>query len=202
MEICEASVEGKAFKTEMPLVVNEGTNNSSSVAVSSVPMVESGPQYLPLNSFAGNAGNASNADHSSQLSVMGPMPTLNAIDGMACETLLQPMPSTQMTTISSSANLPLVSASTPVQTATSKTITTQESDAMKAIIAQNPVLTSTASTTPVTTQANNISALSEMTDAELLRFINPETFDQSMIQNIVWNAWQLIRYSISFPFLV
>ncbi|CAG2099996.1 unnamed protein product [Medioppia subpectinata] len=39
------------------------------------------------------------------------------------------------------------------------------------------LLTSTADATPVT-QATNISALSEMSDAELLCFINPATFDQ------------------------
>jgi len=79
-----------------------------------------------------------------------------------------------MSTISPEANPSL---ETSLAYIDNKQITHEESFAMKSIIAENPMLTSVATTAPVT-QANNISALSEMSDAELLCFINPATFDQ------------------------
>ena len=182
VDTCETSINNKAFKTEIPMVINESTSATTSGPVA---MVEPVPHYLPLNSFGAISSN-SMVENSPHVSVVEPMPAINS---MNCDPILQPMSSAQITAISSSPSLSMVTVSTVSNPVSTNTITIQESDAMKSLIAQNPVLTSTASTTPVTTQANNISALSEMTDAELLRFINPETFDQSIIQNNISNYY-------------
>jgi len=153
------NIDAKVLKTEIPLVVS--TNSMDITTNSTVQsLAEPVSQYLPINSIAVN--------NTTQMADMSSIPML----------IQESIPSTQMSTINGEQSLslvePLVSVPTDIEV---KQTVPLESDAMKSIISQNPVLTSVANNTP-TTQANNISALSEMSDAELLCFINPATFDQ------------------------
>lgn len=134
-------------------------------------------QYLPLNAFNTISSNPLIANNSSQMTNISTIPSMSSIN---CNNILVEMPTNQMTTTAMSTTpVPSLSLINSMSSIESKTSVSQESIAKNPLIAQNPVLTSTASTTPVT-QATNISALSEMSDAELLCFINPATFDQSM----------------------
>lgn len=191
-EISQTSEQNKIDKN----VNNDNKNDfkSESLIVNSNPtdVIMSEPeslpetQYLPLNSFNTIATNnpillnntLEPTISSTPLTDIPPIP-------IVCDpisNLLERIPSSQIipTTLSVMTSEPaLTLANSLTNEFESKPSVSVESIPMKSIISENPVLASTVTTTPIT-QASNISALSEMSDAELLCFINPAAFDQSM----------------------
>jgi len=174
-------VSNNDFKSES-LIINSNTSDIMPEPVTSLP--ES--QYLSLNSF-----NIIPSNHINSIILNSPLepavssPPLTDIPSVPlnCDpinNLLEQMPATHlipssMSTITSETVLTLTDSMATALT--SNATVAAESVPIKSLISDNPVLTSAATTTQVT-QASNISALSEMSDAELLCFINPAAFDQ------------------------
>ncbi|XP_054154235.1 nuclear factor of activated T-cells 5-like [Oppia nitens] len=153
--------------------------------------------YLPIKTFATIESSNSQIANTTKTSPMQDMAsisdtTISPIQDMASiannMTTIMGAIQTSMTTTSQPLMQPVVSTinslplmTTPIDPKASSDGQQQppKSDATTIGLInsiQNPVLTSSASTN--VTQASNISALSEMSDAELLCFINPATFDQ------------------------
>jgi len=153
-------------------IVSQNTSDIISETVS-LP-VQPVSQYLPFNPL--NANNSPQMSHISSVNHMNSMSCDNMSNILEPISSSTPMDTNIGSTMSTEPNLSIV---TPMPVIETKLNLSQESVPMESALSlpQNPVLTSTAGATPVT-QATNISALSEMSDAELLCFINPATFDQ------------------------
>jgi len=188
--ISEVSLENTTQDREQNIVSNNDFKSESLIINSNTEPVTSLPesQYLSLNSF-----NTIPSNHINSIILNSPLepavssPPLTDIPSVPlnCDpinNLLEQMPATHlipssMSTITSETVLTLTDSMATALT--SNATVAAESVPIKSLISDNPVLTSAATTTQVT-QASNISALSEMSDAELLCFINPAAFDQSM----------------------
>jgi hypothetical protein len=160
-------------------------NSNPTDIIMSEPVSLPETQYLPLNSFNTIPSNNSilinnTLEPTISSTPLTDIPTIPIV----CDpisNLLEQIPSSQIipTTLSVMNSEPtLTLANSLTNEFESKPSVSVESIPIKSIIS-NPVLVSTVTTTPIT-QASNISALSEMSDAELLSFINPAAFDQSM----------------------
>jgi hypothetical protein len=159
-------------------------NSNPTDIIMSEPVSLPETQYLPLNSFNTIPANNSVLINNTLEPTISSTP-LTDIPPIVCDpisNLLERIPSSQIipTTLSVMPSEPaLTLANSLTNEFESKPTASVESIPIKSIISENPVLASTVTTTPIT-QASNISALSEMSDAELLSFINPAAFDQSM----------------------